>query len=904
MQPSDISSIYLNTSNYNIFRRDRGANGGGVVIMIHKSLSSVVVEEDSWGNIEAVASTVFIGKKKLLLGCLYRPPGSSAEYNARVREAIRGLSNTNAHQSLLCGDFNFKEIDWINHNINGGPESEQMKFYDACQDAFLHQHITQFTRVRGNDTPSLLDLVFSKSELEVDEIHYKSPIGSSDHAVISFNFRLESDINVEGTSKWNYLRGNYEEMNQYLININWNELLKDKPVEVMWNTFLQIYRESAEKFIPKLHVQPFSRKKPKWMTMSLKRKIKAKEKAWERYVKRKTTHRYQHYCRIRNTCTTAVREAKFLFEQDLARETKTNPKAFYAYARSKTTIKEEVTQLVKDDASLTTTNQEAGELLNREFQKVFQCEEGNVPEIPIIFNGTELRVSKFSVMDVKEEMSKLKSPSASGPDGVHPTVLKECCISLAFPLWCIFRESLRTGIVPTDWRLANITPIFKSGRKTDPLNYRPVSLTSVPCKVLEKLIRKDLVEHLEFNNILSQHQHGFRAKRSCLTQLLEYLEELETAIDEQESVDIIYLDCRKAFDTVPHKRLITKLKALGIRGQICNWITGFLQDRRQRVVVKGEFSSWRQVWSGVPQGSVLGPVLFLVYVNDILDNLTSNGKLFADDAKIYRKIKSSEDAITLQADLEKLEEWSLKWLLNFNERKCSVMHVGRENPGHSYTLAGVQLNTTTSEKDLGVTITSDLKPSTHVSKVAAKANQMLGRIRSTFTYMNIEMFKSLYLGLVRPQMEYAVQAWSPQGRGDINKLEKIQRRATKLVPELSDLSYELRLERLGLTTLEERRSRGDMIEVFKILNHYENIDAGQFFKVATTTTNTQVQTRGHHMKLIKPRHRTTKRNNFFNARVINQWNSLPENVVTSSSVNAFKNNYDNYMRIFMRRDNL
>ncbi|XP_076068436.1 uncharacterized protein LOC143040877 [Oratosquilla oratoria] len=834
--------------------------------MIHKALSSVVVEENIWGNIEAVVSTVHIGKKKLLLGCLYRPPGSSAEYNARVREAIRVMSNTDAHQTLLCGDFNFKEIDWINHTIKGGPESEQMKFYDACQDAFLHQHITQFTRVRGNDTPSLLDLAFSKSELELEEIHYKAPIGANDHAVILFNFRLESDINVEGTTKWNYLRGNYEGMNQYLTNINWNELLMDKPVEYI----LQIYKEATEMYIPKFHVQPFSRK-PKWMTVSLKRKIEAKEKAWERYIKRKTTHRYQHYCRTRNICTTAVREAKFLFEKDLARETKTNPKAFYAYARSKTTIKEEVTQLEKDDASLTATNQEAGELLNREFQKVFQREEGNVPEITAIFNGTELRLSTFSVNDVKEEMSKLKSPSASGPDGVHPTVLKECCASLAFPLWCIFREFLRTGSVPTDWRLANITPIFKNGRKTDPLNYRPVSLTSVPCKVLEKLIRKDLVEHLESNNILSQHQHGFRARRSCLTQLLEYLEELETTIDERGSVDFVYLDCRKASDTVPHKRLIAKLQALGIRGQLCNWIRGFLQDRRQRVVVKGELSSWRQVWSGVPQGSVLGPVLFLVYVNDILDNLRSNGKLFADDAKIYRKIRTSDDAIILQGDLEKLEEWSLKWLLSFNERKCGVMHVGRENPGHSYTLAGVQLNTTTSEKDLGVTITSDLRPGTHVSKVAAKANQMLGRIRSTFTYMNIEMFKSLYLGLVRPLM----------GRGDIERLGKIQRRATKLVPELSDLSYEVRLERLGLTTLEERRSRGDMIEVYKILNHYENIDADQFFKVAATTTNTQVQTRGHHMKLIKPQHRTTKRNNFFNARVINQWNSLPESVVAS-----------------------
>ena len=597
-----------------------------------------------------------------------------------------------------------------------------------------------------------------------------------------------------------------------------------------------------------------------------------------------------------------VRDAKYNFEHKLAHDIKSDPRAFFAYARSRTSLKEEVLAVTKEDGSLTTSLEETSDIMNQKFQEVFTNTEGITP--PAVTHVTEAKLEICDIdLDEVAAVKGLKTPSAPGPDGVHPIMLKECALSLSKPLLYIFKKSMKSGDLPRDWKQANVTPIFKKGKRSDPLNYRPVSLTSVACKTLEKLIRKRVVEHLETNNLLSKYQHGFRSKMSCLTQLLEYFFDLENALDDGESVDALYMDCRKAFDTVPHEHLIVKLQGMDIDGQVGKWITGFLRGREQRVAVKGCYSGWRAVRSGVPQGSVLGPTLFLIFIDDLLKNLDSPGKLFADDAKIYRRIGGPRDGVILQEDIYKLEIWSQKWLLDSNKDKCKVMHFGPKNPGYSYSLRGTTLMVTDKEKDLGVIVTPDLKASEQVSRAAAAANSMLGRIRKTFTCMDKEMFLPLYKTLVRPRMEHAIQAWSPYLQKDINKLEKVQRRATKLIPELADKPYEVCLAELNMTTLEDRRHRGDMIEAFKLIHGFDIVNAGEDFLKLETGSHRD-RTRGHALKLQKPRHRTLKRNMFFSSRIIEQWNKLPEDVVTSQSVNIFKNRYDKHIDKTMERGSI
>ena len=284
----------------------------------------------------------------------------------------------------------------------------------------------------------------------------------------------------------------------------------------------------------------------------------------------------------------------------------------------------------------------------------------------------------------------------------------------------------------------------------------------------------------------------------------------------------------------------------------------------------------------------MGPILFVIYINDLPSLLKCKCKIFADDTKIYRSVQTPNESAELQEDLSKLEKWSKDWMLYFNVEKCKVMHFGTGNQHIQYIMNGDHLSTTLIEKDLGVNIKTNLKVEDHIKIITKKANQMLGIIKHSFTHLNIEKFKILYKSYVRPHLEYAVQAWSPYLRKDIEAIEKVQRKATKLPIELRNLSYEERCKKLGITSLEERRKRGDMIETFKILKGIENIDPNTFFQ---RNENTR---RGHNLTLYKKQCSKDIRKHSFSQRVVNSWNGLPHQVVNAKNVNDFKNKYDKY----------
>ena len=460
----------------------------------------------------------------------------------------------------------------------------------------------------------------------------------------------------------------------------------------------------------------------------------------------------------------------------------------------------------------------------------------------------------------------------------------------------IYRESLRTGETPEDWRKANVTPIFKKGDRNDPTNYRPISMTSQVCRILESIVRDHMVEHLKENNLLNDGQHGFREGRSCLTNLLTTLEDWTKILDEEDCVDSVYLDFRKAFDLVSHKHLLLKLHNLGIDGQIGTWIKSFLENRKQKVVIRGSKSDELEVLSGVPKGSVLGPILFLVFINDLPQCATCPVCLFADDSKIYCRVaRENRDRPELegshellQKDLEEIQKWADKWKMSFNVNKCKVLHMGYSNPNHEYSLNGTILNKTKEERDLGVLVSNDLDFANHIKGIVSKANRMVGLIKISFESVDIDMFLNLYKSLIRPLLEYCVQAWSPHEEKDITLLENVQRRATKMVRGLGHLSYEERLNALELTKLEERRIRGDMILTYRLLSGEEDVDYRRFFTLKSHDHNT----RGHFLKINTVYTRTNVRKFFFSIRVINRWNSLPGKVVSAPCTSVFKSRYD------------
>ena len=383
--------------------------------------------------------------------------------------------------------------------------------------------------------------------------------------------------------------------------------------------------------------------------------------------------------------------------------------------------------------------------------------------------------------------------------------------------------------------------------------------------------------------------------RSCLSNLMEAMEDWTKALDRRRSVDVVYLDFRKAFDTVPHGRLVhNELKAYGIGGNLLAWITDFLQQRTMKVMVRGHFSSWAEVTSGVPQGSVLGPLLFILYVNDIPEIISSPVSLFADDTKLWRTIVTESDGEILQRDLVSLDQWSSKWLMGFNVGKCKVMHLGSTNPGRNYfmrapdQLTQKPLEKVDCEKDLGVWVSKDMKPSIQSVKAANRGMNVLRTIRKTFLNLTERNFHVLYRTFVQPHLEYCIQAWRPYLKKDIQKLEAVQRRATKMVEGLRNTPYEERLEILGIPQLEDRWNRGDCIEMYKIVTGKLDVVSSKFFIPSHT------QLRGHTKKVFIQQQSSQLRKSFFTQRVAPMWNSLPQLVVDASSVNAFKNRYDRW----------
>lgn len=564
---------------------------------------------------------------------------------------------------------------------------------------------------------------------------------------------------------------------------------------------------------------------------------------------------------------------------------KTNPRRFWSIINPKQSSSQP--RFIDDSDSLLTDFQSAN-LLNEAFSSVFTKEDTtNIPSLP------ELHHSPMSSIDITKQgisniIANLKTASSPGDDNISTKLLKGTNkISSCF-LVDIFKQSLTLGEIPTDWKIGWVIPVFKAGSHNSPLNYRPISLTSIPSKILEHIIYSNVATFLDANFLISPCQHGFRKGFSCESQLLVFTNDLHANFNSHLQTDAIFLDFSKAFDKVPYSRLITKLKQLKLDTKIIIWISQFLTSRTQYVSVNNTSSLLSDVTSGVPQGSVLSPLLFSIFINDLSNSLSSSVRLYADDCVVYRSVNTYNDHLTLQDDLNKICSWCSDWQMSLNFNKCKLVSFSRLTTlSHfTYTLDSYAVLKSPSYKYLGVLLTEDLHWREHINSITKSANQTLGYLRRNLHFANPSLKRLAYITFIRPKLEYASSIWSPWQNNLINDIESIQNRAARFI--FSDFSHQSSVTLLRLNAdlqpLAVRRKIARVSLIHKIYYHNSFLRNSLF--------QTPHYTSARRDNSCKIRQVTCSSVSFSNSTLplgIADWNSLPNNIVTEANSDTFHN---------------
>lgn len=889
-------------NNYKMYSKNLETDEGrGLILYIDQRLESSELKMNITFCENLFIKIKLNNNDKLLLGLIYRSPSNnSMEYIDSLCNLLNEAASKGFSHLLLMGDFNLPNINWTTESCSGNENNIDHKFLETVKDNFLFQHIDKPTRWRGTDTPHILDLIMTNEENMISDLEYQSPIGKSDHCLLKFTYNCYTLLKKNRKATKLYSKANFSNFKEELNRIDWEEKLSNEDINANWDYFLSKMNELEEKYIPtkifdnnKKHRFPINEK-----TRDL---IKKKNALSKKVVTSKDPEVRKQYNRTRNKVKKEVDKIRRNFEKGLSEKAKTNPKAIWSYIKSKSKTREEIGELHLDTENLKSPKTEddytKANILSDYFASVFTKEkDGDIPE-PITVNIQE-EISELSINRelIIKYLDTIKIDKSPGLDRLHPRLLVELKREIAHPLLLIFKQSINTSKLPEDWKKAQISAIFKKGNKSQAKNYRPVSLTSIVCKTLEKIIRDHIVNHMNKNKLFSDKQYGFIKGRSTTLQLLEVLEKWTKALDEGFEVDCIYTDFMKAFDKVPHQRLMKKIENYGIKDPVLGWIRDFLSDRYQSVAINNIYSDWKEVISGIPQGSVLGPILFVLYINDLPNMVESEAYLFADDTKVFKIIERDNDSEILQQDLERMEKWSEDWLLKFHPEKCKYINVRKrkEASNRKYRLLGHEIGRIEHEKDIGVIVDEELSFERHAHEKINKATSIFAAIRRTFKYLKPDTFLPLYKTLVRSHLDYANSVWAPHKKSIIDKMESVQRRATKQIPALKNLSYTERLKFLKLPTLAYRRLRGDLIEAYKIIHGKYDTDACSILE-PMSESGQRYSTRFNSIKIKEQRFKSNLRKHAFSVRTPKIWNKLPDNITNAPSLNAFKSRLDKLM---------
>ena len=880
---ADVHDSEVVLPGYVLFRQDRmEGHHGGVILYVSERYSSKLELryaapqsscEQLWCTIRTSTG------QSLTVGVVYRSPDST---DFSWLDAMLPFVQTSRY--CLVGDFNCPHVDWQVGSYTSSAGPVEREFLDFTLRFGMAQHVTCPTRMES--TPSCLDLIFSGYRELVHEVLVSEPLGMSDHSVVKASLLLGRETFTPAIVR-NYWKADFPTMRSMAAGLDWL-LPPSATVEDLWDLFKHNLEVLCDACVPTKQPGRCARGPP-WIDHEMKSWLKKRKRAWGDFV-RIGAAAHGRYKTIRNMCKKMMRQKRALYETHLIDVADTQPKRIFAYVNRRRKQGQSIPDLLTSGDCMATGLSEKAEALADQFVSVYSVIPGQItpslrdsPSEPVHLLSTV----DFPVSQVEAALRSLDIGKSPGPDGIHPLVLRELAPELSVPLSHIFRLSMTTASLPLDWKKGVIKPLFKSGDRSFPGNYRPVCMTSILVKVMERFIRVAIDGHLRNSDAFSAAQHGFVTGRSCVTNLLTAREEWGASRDDHLAVHAVFIDFSKAFDRVDHNILLRKLRCSGIVGEVLNWIQAYLADRTWRVRVDGHLSAPRRAVSGVPQGSVLGPRMFTLYVNELPGLLSSRCLMFADDIKIWRTVNSDEDVNLLQEDLNVIEQWATSNRLPVNPDKSSVMRIGHGGLAPHYAMNGTPLQVTDCTRDLGVLIQGNLKTGSQTQSARAKGLRVLWALRRTFTCWSPRVFLKIHKAIVRPVLEYGAPAYHPCTLGEAVQLERVQRLGTRLVPELRGLTYSQRCATLDLFTLAYRRLRADLLMLYRVVVRRDHPDLASFLKLSH-----EPRTRGHPYKLEIQRSDNLPHIYRWSRRAVVVWNHLPEDVVRTGTVTLFKERLD------------
>lgn len=623
---------------------------------------------------------------------------------------------------------------------------------------------------------------------------------------------------------FNFRKGDYDAINSELLGVDWGSLLGGVDVNVSVDVLYKMLEKVISKYVPKTKI---NRKFPYFFTQETIRIIRKKHNVHNKYKIYKNPYHYYRFKKLRKLSKKLISRDFYSYLTNIEQDLPGNSKSFFKYVSRKKGHSRFPSIMWSGDVEARSPRA-ISECFADFFGSVFEPPSGPVYDSQYeenIYSSVYLSVVSLSEEVVEEGLKSLDPSKGPGPDNIPPIFLKNCSKSLTKPLSIIFNRSLQSGDFPQRWKLSGVVPVHKDGRRDLVQNYRPISILSSIPKLFESLVYKPIMHHVK--HLIIENQHGFVKGRNLETNLVHFLEILHDGIEAHNQTDVIYTDFKKAFDKVNHTILFRRLAEVGICGSLLRWVRSYVLRRSQYVCVGGQKSGSFISTSGVPQGSHLGPLLFIIYINNISSCFRSAGFLvYADDLKIFLRIRCIEDVALLQEDLDRFCQYCRDNFLFLSLNKCQVISFTRNTNVLLYTYSMNQINLprVNSVRDLGVILDTKLNFIQHIDNIISSSNKLLG-----FTLRHGKLFRTnkslliIYNSFVLSKLNFASPSWNPHYECHIKRLESVQHKFLKHLSYrnnfvITDHDYTEAQSRFNILSLENRRKMNDMSFLYKVLN--------------------------------------------------------------------------------------